>query len=214
MSLYFFDTKDVEMTAVPKSRLTPAEYLTIERRAAFKSEFFAGEMIAMAGASREHNLIVGNLVRELGLQLKNRPCEVYPSDMRVRLPSGLYTYPDVSVDCGPPQFEGAEMDVLLNPLLLIEVLSDSTKAYDRGTKFRHYRQLASLREYILVEQTAPQLEQFVREDNGKWELSEVTGLDGTLVLEAVCCSINCCSINVAEIYSKVEFPPASEDNLR
>ena len=96
------------MTAVPTNRLTPAEYLAIERQAAFKSEFFSGEMFAMADASREHNLIVGNLVRELGLQLKDRQCEVYPSDMRVRLPSGLYTYPNVSVVCGPPQFEDAE----------------------------------------------------------------------------------------------------------
>lgn len=188
------------MTAVAKRRLTAEEYLAIERKTEFRSEYFAGEIFAMSGASREHNLIASNLNREIGEQLKDRPCEIYPSDMRVRVPSGLYTYPDVVVVCGSPKFDDDHVDTLLNPLVLIEVLSESTADYDRGTKFKHYRQITSLREYVLVYQESAQIEHFVLGSDGKWSLTEIAGLDKTLSLESIECLIP-----LAEVYRKVTF---------
>jgi Uma2 family endonuclease len=115
------------MSTLAKPWYTPEQYLALERQAETKSEYFDGEIFAMAGASREHNLIVGNVVRELGTQLKRRPCELYPGDMRVRVTeTGLYTYPDVVVVCGEPQFEDEQGDTLLNPTLIVEVLSSTT----------------------------------------------------------------------------------------
>lgn len=189
------------MTAIPKTRLTAAEYLEIERQAEFRSEFFAGEMFAMAGASREHTMIVANLVRVIGELLKERACEVYPVDLRVRVPSGLYTYPDVVVVCGTPEFEDKQRDTLRNPTVLIEVLSESTADYDRGTKFKHYRQIPSLREYVLVDQSAAQIEQFTLGDDGAWKLTETKGLEATLNLDSIGCRVP-----LSEIYRKVTFP--------
>ena len=189
------------MTAIPKVRLTAAEYLAIERKAETRSEFFAGEMFAMSGASREHNLISLNLGGELRQQLKDRPCEVYTTDMRVQVPTGLYTYPDVVVTCGNPKFEDDHVDILLNPILLIEVLSDSTADYDRGTKFKHYRQIPSLREYVLVDQSAAQIEQFALGGDGAWRLTETKGLNATLSLDSIGCRVP-----LSEIYRKVAFP--------
>ncbi len=189
------------MTAIPKVRLTAAEYLSIERKAETRSEFFAGEMFAMSGAGREHNLISLNIGGELREKLKDRACEVYTTDMRVRVSTGLYTYPDVVVACGNPRFEDDHVDILLNPIVLIEVLSESTADYDRGTKFKHYRQIPSLREYVLVDQTVAQIEQFVRDDDGKWALTEIAGLENTLSLDSIGCQIP-----LSEIYRKVTFP--------
>ncbi len=189
------------MTAIPKTRLTAAEYLAIERKAETRSEFFAGEMFAMSGASRGHNLISVNLSSALSTQLKDRPCEVYSTDMRVRVPSGLYTYPDVVVVCGEPRFEDDGVDILLNPLVLIEVLSESTADYDRGTKFKHYRQIPSLREYVLVDQAAAQIEHFVLGHDGKWKLTELAGLDKMLTLDSIGCRIP-----LTEVYRKVTIP--------
>ncbi len=188
------------MTAVAKKRLTAEEYLVIERQAEFRSEYFAGEMFAMSGASREHNLIALNLGGELREQLKDRSCEAYTTDMRVRIPSGLYTYPDVVVVCGSPKFDDAHVDTLLNPLVLIEVLSESTADYDRGTKFKHYRQITSLREYVLVDQATAQIEHFALGFDGKWSLTEIAGLDKTLSLDSIGCQIP-----LAEVYRKVTF---------
>jgi Uma2 family endonuclease len=135
----------------PKSFLTPEQYLEIERPAERKSEYYNGEMFAMAGAKRAHNLLVTNLLAGLHRQLRSRPCEVYPSDMRVRVSAtGLYTYPDIVAVCGEQQFLDDTEDTLLNPGLLVEVLSPSTEAYDRGRKFEQYKTLDSLREYMLV----------------------------------------------------------------
>ena len=187
------------MTAIPKTRLTAAEYLAIERKAETRSEFFDGEMFAMSRANRGHNLISGNMGGALNGQLKDRPYEVYLTDMRVRVPSGLYTYPDVVVVCGDPKFEDDSVDILLNPLVLIEVLSESTADYDRGTKFKHYRQIPSLREYVLVDQAAAQIEHciFARD---KWELTELAGLDKILTLDSIGCEIP-----LSEVYRKVTF---------
>src|SRR5437667_7846427 len=140
------------MSSERKTHLSPEEYLALERKAPVRSEYLDGDMVAMSGGSREHNLIVTNIVRELSNQLKGRPCEVYPSNMRVKVSAtGLYTYPDVVV-CGKPQFEDANVDTLTNPTLIAEVLSDSTEAYDREAKFGHYRKIDSLLEYLLVSQ--------------------------------------------------------------
>ena len=137
------------MSTVPKSVMSEAEYLAFERQSRDKHEFYLGETFAMAGASRRHNLITLNIGGELRDRLKDRRCEAYVGDMRVRVkPNGLYTYPDVVVVCGDPEFLDSDVDTLLNPTLLIEVLSDSTEKNDRGTKFKQYRQIPSLREYI------------------------------------------------------------------
>src|ERR1051325_5141739 len=125
-----------------KTLLTPEEYLAIERKSEVKHEYFAGEMFAMVGASKWHNLIAANVIRVLGNQLLDRPCNVYPSDMRVKArATGMYTYPDVVVACAEEQFDDAERDTLLNPVVIIEVLSESTEAYDRGRKFEHYQSI-------------------------------------------------------------------------
>lgn len=166
------------MSSLPKARFTPQQYLALERAAETKSEFFNGEIFAMAGASREHNLIATNVVRELSAQLKGRPCETYPGDMRVKVSeTGLYTYPDVVVVCGEPRFEDEHGDTLLNPTLVVEVLSPSTEAYDRGEKSSHYRRLASLAEYVLIAQDRCHVERYARRPDGLWLLAEARGLD-------------------------------------
>src|SRR5438067_352701 len=127
------------------------EYLELEETADYKSEYFDGEVFAMAGGTPEHNLIAANLIGELRNQLEETPCRVYPSDQRVKIPdTGLYTYPDVTVVCADPQFEEPDRRAMLNPTLIVEVLSETTEAYDRGDKFAHYRRLSSLREYVMV----------------------------------------------------------------
>jgi len=194
------------MTSVPKRYLTPEEYLAQERRAEYKREYFKGEIFAMAGASREHNLIAGNLSRELGNQLRDRPCEVYQSDMRVKVSStGLYTYPDVVVVCGEPRFEDAEADTLLNPTVLFEVLSETTENYDRGKKFEHYRALPSLQEYVLVAQEKCHVEQFTRQPGNRWLLWETDDLEGTLNLPSIGCELK-----LTDVYAKVTYaaPPS------
>ena len=195
------------MSAVPKPYLTPQEYLAQERRAETKSEYLRGEVFAMAGASRKHNLIACNVSRELGQQLRDRPCEVYQADMRVKVsPTGLYTYPDVTVVCGEPEFEDAEVDTLLNPTVLVEVLSSTTADYDRGGKATHYRRLTSLQEYVLISQDRPLVEHYARQGPEQWLLTEQHSLDHTLVLASIDCRLP-----LAEIYLKVRFPPAEEN---
>ncbi len=191
------------MSAAPQPRLTPQQYLARERQAETKSEYLRGEMFAMAGASREHNLIAGNVNRELGSQLRERECEVYQSDMRVKVsPTGLYTYPDVTVVCGEPEFEDAEVDTLLNPKVLVEVLSPSTADYDRGGKFTHYRRLPSLQEYVLISQDRPLVEHYVRQGKDEWLLTEQSSLQDPLILPSIQCQLP-----LSEIYRKVQFAP-------
>lgn len=176
-------------TAPVTPRPTPQEYLALERRAEFKSEYDNGYVNAMSGASREHNLIAGNVHGELRLQLRGRPCESYTSDMRVQAgASGLFAYPDVTVVCGEPRFLDKEVDTLLNPTVIVEVLSPSTEAYDRGRKFEHYRRLASLREYVLVAQDRVLVERYTRQGDN-WLLTELSRLDGVLRLESIGCEI-------------------------
>ncbi|MCB1825663.1 MAG: Uma2 family endonuclease [Candidatus Competibacteraceae bacterium] len=190
------------MPPQPKPRLTPEDYLALERSADFKSEYFNGEIFAMTGASEPHNLIVINTIRELSTQLKKRPCKVYANDMRVKVdPTGLYTYPDIVVTCGKAQFDDTHLDTLLNPVLIVEVLSDSTEAYDRGRKFEHYRKLESLAEYVLIAQNRPHIESYRRQANQQWLLTECGTPDGALRLVSIDCELA-----LAEIYDKVELP--------
>jgi Uma2 family endonuclease len=187
------------MTAVPMSRLTATEYLAIERAAEFK-----GEMFAMAGASRAHSLVAGNLAAEMRDALKGGPCEVHGSDLRVKIDAtGLYTYPDVTVACGELQFDDRRQDTLTNPTLIVEVLSDSTANYDRTTKFRHYRKIPSVREYVLASQSEPLVERFVRQADGSWALFTYEGMEATVAFAAVPVVVT-----MAEIYRRVEFPSA------
>ena len=190
----------MESIAAP-SYLTAEEYLVLERKATTKSEYLNGRVYAMVGASREHNLIAVNTASELHVQLRERPCETYINDMRVKVdPAGLYTYPDVVVVCEEPRFEDDDLDTLLNPTVLIEILSPSTEAYDRGEKFAHYRQLESLREYLLVAQNRGCVERYCRQGT-QWLLTEFSALDDEFDLVSIGCQLS-----LYAIYAKVEFP--------
>jgi Uma2 family endonuclease len=190
------------MSAALKTKLTPAAYLAIERKAAFRSEYFDGEMFAMAGASEEHCLAKDNLASETRSALKGRFCRVVTSDMRVKVDAtGLYTYPDIVIYCDKPKFEDNVFDTLLNPRALVEVLSDSTEKYDRGAKFQHFRQIASLEEYVLVSQVKPLIERYARQPDGTWVLTEFAGLDRVFEFASVPAKVP-----LAEIYRDVTFP--------
>ncbi|MFO0810120.1 MAG: Uma2 family endonuclease [Gemmataceae bacterium] len=189
------------MSAVPKRLLTPQEYLAQERRAEFKSEYYRGEMFAMAVASYEHSLAKDNLAAEIKQPLKGGPCRTVTSDLRVKVDAtGLYTYPDIVIVCGQAEFEDSGVDTLLNPIAIVEVLSESAEAYDRGAKFAQYRQVSSLQEYVLVAQDKPLVERFVRQADGQWLLSEFRGLEATLEFENVPARVP-----LAEIYRDVTF---------
>ena len=201
------------MKAAPKRKLTPQEYLAVERAAEFKSEFYEGEMYplgggpeATAGGSRRHSRISTNLIYTLQKHLEGRPCQVINSDLRVHVAAhGLYTYPDLSALCGEPEFDGPDEDTLLNPQVIIEVLSPSTEAYDRGEKFRRYEALASLSEYVIVAQDRPSILRYTREVDGSWRLVFIHGLEATLALVSLQAELP-----LAEIYAKVDFTPAAE----
>jgi Uma2 family endonuclease len=193
------------MSAAPRTYLTPEEYLARERLAETKSEYYDGETFAMSGGSEEHSLIATNAATELNLQLRERPCKVYNSDMRVQVAEeGPFTYPDVTVVCGEAQFADAEVDTLLNPTLIVEVLSPTTELWDRGGKFEQYRQRESLQEYVLIAQDRPHAERFSRQPDGQWLLAEVNGLEAVLALPAIGCELA-----LAQVYHKVTFPAAS-----
>ena len=189
------------MSTVPKPHLTPEQYLAIERAAEFRSEYFRGEMFAMTGASRKHNLIAGNVSRSINEQFDGRPCEVYQSDMRVKVnKTGLYTYPDVVAACDQPRFEDNQVDTLLNPRVVVEVLSPSTELWDRGKKFMHYRAIESLREYVLIAQDLVHVERFTVNADGQWALLDYRTLDDTLILDSISCRIK-----LSEIYARISF---------
>ncbi len=197
------------MSAIQHKRWTAEEYLAFERDSEEKHEFVDGEIYLMSGASQNHNKIVGNTIVTLGMQLRNRPCEFYPSDMRVRVARN-YTYPDVTVVCGTPEFEDSRRDTLLNPTVIVEVLSPSTERYDRGRKFHNYRGITSLQEYVLISQDTYRVERYLRQPNDEWLLSIVQGVDGSLNLTSIGCTLA-----LADVYDKVVFdatePPASPE---
>lgn len=193
-------------SAVSRTFITPEQYLAMERKSEVKHEYDRGRIIAMAGASREHNLIAGNLFRMIGNQLVDRPCEAYVSDMRVRVgETGPYAYPDVVVACGEPQFEDGEVDTLVNPTLIVEVLSPSTERRDRGRKFHQYRSIESLQEYVMVAQDEVHVERHIRRGQ-EWVLSEFDAIDATLHLESIGCDLA-----LRQIYAKVSFPDEPQD---
>jgi Uma2 family endonuclease len=192
------------MTTRPELRLTPEEYLRIERAAEWKSEYLDGEMFAMSGASYRHNKIVGNLARVLGTRLLDGPCDVLSADQRVSPDRHRhYAYPDVVVVCDPPQFVDDEFDTVTNPSFVAEVLSRSTESYDRGAKSERYRAAASLSEYMLVSQDRVHVELYTRQPNGEWRLREWG--DSAAEIELV--SLRC-RLSVGEIYTKVSFEEA------
>ena len=196
-----------EVSTHPKTRITPGEYLALERKAEIKSEYFDGEMFAMSGATREHNKLVLNIAADLHTQVMDRACEVYVLDMRTKVsPTGLYTYPDIAAVCGEPRFEDEHFDTLTNPNLIIEVLSESTESYDRGKKFAHYRTIESLREYVLVSQTERRIERFLRQADGNWLYTEITDPNGFLELNSISCRLS-----MARVYHKIDFERAKRE---
>jgi len=191
------------MSAQAQPHLTPEQYLAAERTAEFKHEYYNGQMYARPGGSFQHCLIAGNILGALHTELKTRPCGIGSSDLRLRVsPDGLYTYADVLAINGDPRFADDEQDTLLNPALIVEVLSPSTEAYDRGFKSAQYRTVESLEEYALVSQSEPRVEVFRRQPGGHWLLSEAVGLEAVCHFESLDCAVP-----LSEIYAKVTFSP-------
>jgi Uma2 family endonuclease len=212
-----------ETMATPRSRIyfTEEEYLAIERASDERHEYIDGRIFAMAGESDQHGEICVNLIGELRSQLKGKPCRVRAQNTKVRSgpepkpphpPEGFYSYPDVLVVCGERQFHDKYRDVLLNPTAIIEVLSKSTESFDRGEKFIRYRTwLPTLTDYILVSQDKPMIEHYRRQSDGEWILSTLNGLDASLKIESIGCSLK-----LSDVYDGVQFLPqnAAEDNLQ
>lgn len=193
------------MSAQPKQRWTAEKYLAFERAHAERHELIDGEIVMISGASRNHNLIVVNTGSSLHRQLRSRPCEVYTTDMRVRITARTYVYPNIVIVCGDPVFEDESVDTLLNPTAVIEVLSPSTMQYDRAGKFAGYRTLASLSEYITISQNDRRLEHYIRQANGQWLLTDVIGEGAQVTLQSVDCTLL-----LDEIYEKVSFESADD----
>jgi len=187
-------------------RISTQEYLRSERQATFKSEFFQGETFAMVGGSAHHSLIAANFVGEARQALKDRPCAVFSSDLRVRVqPTGLYTYPDATIVCGELEFNDEQHDTITNPTVIVEVLSDSTEKYDRGRKADHYRQIASLKELVLIAQDHPHIERFTRRPDGGWLFHEEKNLTASFELPSLGISVM-----LSELYRNVRFKSATE----
>ena len=191
------------MCDTPRGPMTFAEYLALEAASETKHEFLNGEIFAMAGGTPEHGALTANVIRLLGTALIDRPCIVYTSDVRIRvLATGLRTYPDVSVACGSIERDPEDKNTIVNPVALVEVLSDSTEAYDRGEKFAHYRRIPSLRDYLLVSQHESRIEHYRRNDDGTWTLRDVE-LAGVVQL-----SIGC-ELSVSAVYRNPLAPAGS-----
>ena len=189
------------MSAQPIPRITSEQYLAMERAAEFKSEYYGGYMYAMAGGTIPHAHIIANFTGALFQALKDGPCMALSSDARLRVPpSALFTYPDIMVVCGEAQFADDQNDTILNPTVIVEVLSKSTEGHDRGFKFVHYRTLDSFREYVLVSTGEARVEKFLRQAEGRWILSEFAGLGAVCPIESLDCRIL-----LADIYHKVTF---------
>lgn len=194
------------MSTQPKTLLTPEQYLEIERAADFKSEYYDGEMFAMAGAGADHNLIAANVIADLHRQLRSKPCLTYPSDMRTRVGSNRrYTYPDVVVVCGEPQYLDERRDTLLNPTLVVEVLSPSMEKFDRGRKFAYYRSIESPTYYLMVSSERMSAELYTRQTDGRWVLTPADQPQDIIDLP----SINC-RLTLADLYEKVDLTSAAE----
>jgi Uma2 family endonuclease len=196
LRFYIFEFMD----NLARKRMTVEEYFAFEESSLEKYEFYQGEIYAMSGATRVHNLVVGNILTSLKIQFKKRPCEVYPSDMRVQIDAySHYTYPDLTLVCGKRIFKEEKELTLLNPTAIVEVLSGSTESYDRGKKFQAYRNIPSLQTYILVSTTYKQIEVFSRVGNHSWVLSEPDG-EGIVFVPSVECSLS-----IQEVYDGIEI---------
>ena len=182
--------------------VSPEDYLRLERAAEFKHEYYEGEIRAMAGAKYAHNRLCANLTIEIGSQLRGRSCAVVGSDQRLQILSGrAYVYPDLTVVCGPPEFnENKNLDTLLNPTLLVEVLSPSTGSHDRGEKFMYYRQIPSLRQYLILDAQSVHAELYSLDELGRWVLTETRDLSAVLDLSSVGCQVP-----LVEAYAGVSF---------
>ena len=187
---------------VPEEYYTTDEYLSFERQSVdAKHEYLDGEIVAMAGASRAHNLITGNIAQRLRNQLGGTTCETYTSDMRVKTSPTRYTYPDVVVVCQTPELEDEHLDTLLNPTVIVEVLSPSTTARDRNQKFSEYRALPSVRDYLVVSQDRMLVEHYSRQPNNDWTLHEVVSPDEAIPITSIGCELS-----LSDVYERVEFP--------
>lgn len=187
------------MAAPVQTKVTPEEYLELERKASHKSEYRNGEIVAMSGASLAHNIIVANLIAALHTCLRKSGCMVLPSDMKVYAPDcENYYYPDITIVCGKVEFHESHKDYFLNPSVVIEVLSPSTEAYDRGDKFRCYRTIPALQEYVLVLSGQMLVERYQKEEANHWDLVFADQKDSQI-------QINTCQINLADIYENVDF---------
>ena len=190
------------MTAQSNAAMSVEEYLAFERASERKHEYRGGRVIAIEPVSYTHVSIIGNVAASLHVQLRERPCTVLTSMMRIEVSSkGFFTYPDVVVVCGQAALRDNHRDTLLNPTLIVEVLSPATGAYDRGRKFHHYRALESLREYVLIDHDHPRIERFVRADRGTWLFGDTAILGETVHLPSIDCTLS-----LADVYEKVEFP--------
>jgi Uma2 family endonuclease len=189
------------------------DYLDFERKAEFRHEYLDGQIYDMAGESLEHSTICANLIGELHGQLKGKPCRTLSPNMKVLSgvyargqTRGLFSYPDLTVVCGAPQFHDERRDVLLNPSLIVEVLSPSTELFDRGEKFHRYREtLPSLQAYLLVSSQQSMLELYQRQVQNIWLYAAASGLDAVLSLPIIGCELS-----LAAVYERVEFPPTPE----
>jgi Uma2 family endonuclease len=187
------------MAAFAIPTFPPEEYLRLERAAEYKSEYIDGQILAMSGGTFPHALVGTNLVLTLGPALRGRGCGVVNSDLRTAVtPQGPFFYPDAVIYCGEPLLSDHHRDALLNPVVVFEVLSESTEGYDRGLKFRHYRRIPTLREYVLISQTMPHIDVFTKGTDAKWTLTEFDGLDAV-------CELTALSVRfpLAEIYEGV-----------
>ncbi len=196
------------MSSAAKTKLTVEEYLAFERASESKHEYFDGDVFAMTGGTPAHSLIASNFIREAGNALKECLCVVYTSDLRVKVnPSGLYTYPDITIVCGEQLFDDELRDTLINPTVIVEVLSKSTASYDRGPKSKHFRRVESLQALIFIEQESPAVEIYRRQPDGNWILSDATELTESIAIEPIGISIP-----LAEIYRNVSFPELGPSN--
>lgn len=194
------------MAANPQATHTVEEYLAFERASDTKHEYYAGQIVAMAGASYAHNLIAGDTYASLHAQLRGQQCTVLPSDQRLRIsPVGPLTYPDIMAVCGQPHFTDERPDTVTNPTVIIEILSPSTDDDDRGRKTRHYRTLAPLQEYVLIAQDEYRIEHCVRAENGRWRFTEATDPAATIHLSSIGCTLT-----LADTYERVTFDAPEE----
>jgi len=187
--------------------VTAEEYLAFDKSSEIRNEYVAGEIVAMTGASREHNLISHNVSRELGVQLRGKPSETYSNDMRVETKASDYYYPDTVIVCGKPEIIKRDgVDTLLNPTVVIEVLSKGTEAKDRGDKFFGYRTIQSLKDYLLISQEKMRVEHYTRQPNDEWILHrDVTETEGKIIIESIGCELK-----LSDIDERVEFLPPSQ----